>query len=132
MQLIDTDVLIDHFHGVPAATNYIAEALLADGELFISVVSVTEVLAGMRAGEETSTEELFALFTIRPADESVARIAGKYLNQFADTHRLDLGDGLIAATAKLLGADLVTRNMKHYPMTDVTVRVPYERGRKKK
>ena len=61
MRLIDTDVLIDHFHGIEAATAYIANALLADGELFISVVSVAEVLAGMRPEEEADTEELFRL-----------------------------------------------------------------------
>lgn len=131
MRLIDTDVLIDHFHGVEAATGYIANALLADGELFISIVSVTEVLAGMRPGEEADTEELFALFTVQSADEAVARAAGMYLNQFAHSHRLDLGDGLIAATAKVLGAELITRNVKHYPMADILIRVPYERGRKK-
>lgn len=130
MQLIDTDVLIDHFHNVKAATDYIANALLADGELFISSVSVAEILAGMRPGEETHTEALFDLFTIHPADESVARVAGAYLNQFANTHRLDLGDGLIAATAKILGAELITRNTKHYPMTDIVIRLPYERGRR--
>ncbi len=64
MRVIDTDVLIDHFHDVQAATDYIANALLSDGELFISTVSVAEILAGMRAGEEERTEELFTLFTI--------------------------------------------------------------------
>jgi len=131
MRLIDTDVLIDHFHGVQIATDYIANAFLVDGELFISIASVTEVLAGMRPGEEADTEELFALFTVQPADEPVARAAGMYLNQFARSHRLDLGDALIAATAKMLGAELVTRNVKHYPMTDIVIRAPYERGRKK-
>lgn len=132
MQLIDTDVLIDHFHGVQAATEYIANALITEGELFISIVSVTEILAGRRKGEETATEELLALFTIQPADANVARVAGEYLNQFAKLHQLDLGDGLIAATAKTLCAEIVTHNSKHYPMTDVVVRVPYERGRKRK
>lgn len=106
MRLIDTDVLIDHFHDVEAATNYIANALLTDGELFISIVSVTEVLAGMRSGEEADTEALLSLFTIQPANEEVARAAGTYLNQFSRSHQLDLGDGLIAATAKVLGAEL--------------------------
>lgn len=131
MQLIDTDVLIDHFHGVATATEYIAKTLLGEGELVISSVSVTEILAGMRPGEETPTEELLALFTIYPVDEAVARVAGMYLRQFARSHQLDLGDGLIAATARVLGAELVTRNVKHYPMPDIAVRVPYERGRKR-
>ncbi len=128
MQLIDTDVLIDHFHNVKAATAYIANALLAEGELFISSASVAELLAGMRAGEEAATEELLALFAIQPVDETIARRAGAYLNQFGRSHRMDLGDGLIAGTAKVLGAQLITRNVKHYPMKDIVVRVPYARG----
>ncbi len=132
MQLIDTDVLIDHFHGVESATEYVAKALLADGELFISTISVTEIPAGMRSGEEAATEELFALLTILSVDETIARTAGKYLNQFAQTQRLDLGDGLIAATAKILDAELITRNVKHYPMKDIMIRMPYERGRQRK
>ncbi len=76
----------------------------------------------MRTGEETDTEELLALFTIQPADEAVARRAGKYLNQFAASHRLELGDSMIAATAQVLGAELITRNVKHYPMSDIVVR----------
>ncbi len=132
MELIDTDVLIDHFHGVESATEYVAQALLADGELFISIVSITEILAGMRSGEQNATEALFALFTIQPVDEAIARVAGAYLNQFARSHQLDLGDGLVAATAKILGAELVTRNVKHYPMRDIRIRIPYARGQKRK
>lgn len=129
---IDSDVLIDHFHEVDSATEYVAKALLAEGELFISTVSVTEILAGMRVGEEAVTEALFGLFTIQPVDETVARLAGNYLNQFGRTHHLDLGDGLIAATAKTLGAELITRNIKHYPMKDIGLRIPYTRGQKRK
>ena len=132
MRLIDTDVLIDHFHGVNAATEYVARALLEDGELFISIVSVAEILAGMRPEEKDAVETLFSLFTIQFADERVARVAGQYLNQFARTHHLELGDALIAGTAKVLSAEIVTRNVKHYAMTDVAVRVPYARGRKAK
>lgn len=130
MQIVDTDVLIDHFHNVRLATEYIANTLVNGEELFISTVSVAETLAGQRAGEEETTEALFSLFTISPVDETVVRTAGAYLNQFAHTHHLDLGDALIAATAKSLGAELVTRNAKHYPMKEIAIRVPYERGRK--
>lgn len=130
MKLIDTDVLIDHFHNVKAATEYIATALLTDDEIYISSVSVTEILAGMRPGEEADTEALFDLFVVWPVDEAVARIGGFYLNQFARNQKLDLGDALIAATAKALDAELITRNIKHYPMTDIEVREPYSRGRR--
>ena len=132
MRLVDTDVLIDHFHGVTAATEYVSSALLEDGELFISIISIAEILTGIRQGEEDDTEALLALFSIVEADEAIARLAGKYLNEFQKSHALDLGDALIAASAKVLDAELVTRNARHYPMQDLALRVPYERGRKKR
>ncbi len=126
--VIDTDILIDHFHGNAAATAFIEDALLARQPLFISIAAVAEILAGMRPGEEDDTEALLALFSIHTADESLARVAGAYLNQYAASHRLDLGDALTAATAQVTGSELYTRNMRHYPMGDIVVRAPYERG----
>lgn len=126
--VIDTDILIDHFHG-HAATNFVRQALLAPEPTYISIASVAEILAGMRPGEEEATEALLSLFRVYPADEAVARVAGTYLNQYAKSHRLDLGDALIAASACMTGGDLYTRNSHHYPMPDITIRIPYERGR---
>lgn len=128
MKVIDTDVLIDHFHGNRHATDLVRNWLLAGETLHISVVTVTEILAGMRAGEETDTEALLSLFAVQAMDEPLARVAGAYLNQFGRTHRVDLGDAVVAATARTLAAPLVTRNRRHYPMADVEVIVPYERG----
>jgi predicted nucleic acid-binding protein len=127
--VIDTDILIDHFHGNASATNFIQDALLSGETLLISVATVAEILAGMRPGEEERTEALLSLFTAYPADEALARVAGVYLNQYPAGKRLDLGDALIAATAKVSNSTLYTRNVRHYPMTDIPVRVPYERGR---
>jgi predicted nucleic acid-binding protein len=128
LKLIDTDILIDHFHGHQAAFDFIAQQLVAGETLAISVVTVTEFSGGMRSGEETRTEHLLSLFTILNIDEKVARQAGRYLHQYRRSHRLELGDALIAATAQQAGAELITRNIKHYPMPDISVLVPYERG----
>ncbi len=127
--VIDTDILIDHFHGNAAATAFIEEALLAGQSLTISAVAVAEILAGMRPGEEEATEALLSLFKVHPAGEAVARIAGAYLNRYAASHRLDLGDALTAATASVNDSALYTRNLRHYPMDDIVVRAPYQRGR---
>lgn len=127
--IIDTDILIDHFHGNAAATAFIEQALIAGHRLSVSIAAVAEILAGMRPGEEEDTEALLSLFDVHLADEAVARIAGAYLNQYAASHRLDLGDALTAATARVTGCELYTRNVRHYPMGDVAVKVPYERGR---
>jgi predicted nucleic acid-binding protein len=132
MKLIDTDIAIDHFHGHRAARDFFASVLDLGEPLAISVVTLTELLAGMRPDEEGLTEKLLTLFTVIEADAAIGRLAGAYLREFGRSHNLDLGDALIAATASLTGADLVTRNVKHYPMTDIRILVPYERGRKAK
>ncbi len=107
MKLIDTDVAIDHFHGHRQAFDYF-EQTLAEGEILaMSVVSVTEILAGMRKGEQERTEKLFSLFAVIDIDEQIARKAGEYLNEFRLTKRVELGDALIAATAHVAGAELI-------------------------
>jgi predicted nucleic acid-binding protein len=128
MNLIDTDILIDHFHQHSAAMQLISTLVDASDPLAISVVTLTELLAGMRPGEEEKTEGLLNLFVLLPIDEPVGRQAAMYLRAFRKSHKIDFGDALIAATARLQGAELFTRNKKHYPMDDITVTVPYERG----
>jgi len=128
MKLIDTDIAIDHFHGHRQAFEYFSQSL-AEGEILaMSVVSVTEILAGMRAGEQERTEKLFNLFVIIDVDEQIARKAGKYLNEYRVQKRIELADALIAASTFVAGAELITRNVKHYPMGDVRVVAPYKRG----
>ena len=127
--IVDTDILIDHFHGNADATAFVREALLHGEPLLISIATVSELLAGMRPGEEEDTNALLSLFRIYPADEPIARIAEAFLNQYGRQHRLDLGDALIAATAQATRSTLYTRNLRHYPMSEIAVKVPYERGR---
>jgi predicted nucleic acid-binding protein len=130
MKLIDTDIAIDHFHGNRSARDFFEQALASGEPLYISVVTLTELLASMRPNEEDLTEKLLSLFTVIEADTAIGRKAGTYLRKYSRSHNLDLGDALLAATAALTGAELVTRNIKHFPMTDIQVVVPYERGRK--
>ncbi|MEW5986173.1 MAG: PIN domain-containing protein [Chloroflexota bacterium] len=128
MKIIDTDVLIDHFHGHRAALEYFAQNLAAGEVLAVSVVALTELLGGMRPGEEGRTERLLSYFTVLDVNEAIGRQAATYLRHYRKSHRLELADALIAATAAHAGAELVTRNLKHYPMTDVSIMVPYQRG----
>jgi len=129
MKLIDTDIAIDHFHGHRAALEYFTQTLIVGETLAISVVSLTEILAGMRTGERERTEKLFGLFTILEVDEEIARKAGEYMGLYRRSQHIELADALIAATAFVVQAELITRNVKHYPMSDVTVETPYARGK---
>ncbi|GIL15010.1 MAG: twitching motility protein PilT [Chloroflexota bacterium] len=129
MKIIDTDIAIDHFHGHRAALDYFAENIAVGQVLAVSVVTLAEFLGGMREGEQKRTERLLHLFTILDAHQDIARRAAFYLRQFRSSHRLELGDALIAATAAYHNAELVTRNRKHYPMQDIAIVTPYERGK---
>jgi predicted nucleic acid-binding protein len=127
--VIDTDILIDHFHGNAQATAFVRDALIRGESLIISVATVVEILAGLRQGEEDATNDLLSLFTVQPADEPIGRVAGAFLNRYGREYRLDLGDALIAATAQATGMTLYTRNIRHYPMVEIKVEEPYQRGR---
>lgn len=126
--VVDTHILIDHFHGNTHATAFVREALLRGDTLIISIATVSELLAGMRLGEEEDTDAILSLFQIFPADEPIARMAGAFLNKYGRKHHIDLGDALIAATAQVHGMLLITRNIRHYPMDEIEAQVPYERG----
>ncbi len=129
MKLIDTDIAIDHFHGNRAALDYFAENIAAGEILAISVVTLAELYGGMRPDERERTARLLELFAVLDVTPVIAAKAGGYLNQFRRSHNLELGDALIAATALHHGIELITRNVKHYPMGDIQVVVPYERGK---
>jgi len=124
-QLLDTDILIDFLRGRAAAWSLMAN-MHAGGETpLISTVSIAELFAGTRRGEEEATERLLSVLDKVQVSEAIARHAGDFLRVYQRSHGLELGDALVAATALVAGATLITRNVKHYPMPQVEVLRPY-------
>jgi len=122
--LIDTDVLIDYLRGVPMAAAYLEER---EEPLALSVVSVAELYAGVREGRERKALAAFlGAFEVVLVDQAVAERGGLVRRDYGKSHGTGLADALIAATAELHQAILVTLNRKHFPMLD-QVQVPYER-----
>lgn len=122
--LVDTDVLIEYLRGRSEAVEYL-ESLTAD--LYLSVISVAELFAGVRGGEEKSSlEQLLQAFNILPVTEKMARIGGLYRRDYGRSHGTGLADALIAASAEDNGAGFVTFNRRHFPMIS-RITVPYER-----
>jgi hypothetical protein len=129
MKLIDSDIVIDHFHANQQAFDYFAQQLALGETLAVSAITVTEITAGMRQGEEDRTQRLLSLFVVLDVSDAIALHAGAYLRDFRRVKGLEIADALIAATAKHHNIQLVTRNLRHYPMADIVVEVPYERGK---
>lgn len=116
MILVDTDVLIAHLRGLPAARDWLQSAR-TEGPLAVSVVSVAELTGGMRTTERREVWALLSILRAEPVTEVVARRAGELMREFRRTHSgIGTADYLIAATAATQGARLATLNIRHFPM----------------
>lgn len=114
--LIDTSVLIDYLRGFPPAAELIERERSA-GVLHASEITRLEVLAGMRPAEETPTRSLISALRWHVVDAEVAERAGALGRAWLPSHQgIDSADLAIAATALLLDARLLTRNVRHFPM----------------
>lgn len=88
-----------------------------NGSLHGSEITRVEVLAGMRPAEEDQTRALLSTLVWHPVDESIAEEAGRLGRIWLPERRgISAADLVIAATAKILDADLLTLNVKHFPM----------------
>ncbi len=119
MKLLDTTVAIDHLRGAASARDLLRALLDADEQVSASEVVRFELLAGCRPSELEVLEEFCAALMWIPVDEAVARGAGALARAYrAAFAAIDDVDYMIAATALLLGAELLTTNVKHFPMLE--------------
>lgn len=124
--VIDSDVLIDHLRGYQQALDLMDSLLLDGAQVAFSVISEAEIYSNVHPGEEAGVRALFESLVRLDVTGEIARKAGEYRTQYYRSHGLLLPDALIVATAVVHGADLVTRNARHYPMMDCKIVVPYE------
>jgi predicted nucleic acid-binding protein len=123
--LFDTDVLIEYLRGKDQAQTYIDNI---QDVLYMSSISMAELYAGVRKGEESRKLDVFIeTFEVISLNKNIAKIGGLYRNQYKPSHGTGLADALIAATAKEIDAQVITFNIKHFPMLDNVIK-PYERS----
>lgn len=122
--LLDTSILIDHLRGRAEATEVLLSAA-KDSTPMVSVLTRVEIEGGMRSDERHGVRRLFDVLDIVPVTDEIARDAGALLRQYRQSHPgIDLVDFVIAATARVTGARLVTLNVRHFPMFK-QLRAPY-------
>jgi len=123
--LIDTDVLIDYLRDHADAVAYL-EAITE--RVLVSAITVAELYAGVREGEErTALADFVKAFEIVLVDEAIATQGGLYRRDYRKSHNVGLADAIIAASAESQNAVLVTLNKKHFPML-ANVIVPYRKA----
>ncbi len=114
MVVVDTNVLVDVLRGMPQAVDALEQI---DDEIVVPSMVRFEVLAGAWPSELTAIQRLLAACIDAPVDRLVADAAAALARRYAKSHaNIDPIDFVVAATTQLLGATLMTRNVKHFPM----------------
>lgn len=125
MIVVDTSILVDHLRRSERTRDVLSAAVNVGELLAISVLTEVEVLAGVRPHEVQATMILLGSFHPIPVTQDIARAAGIMANTYVKTHPgIDAVDYVIAATTQMFGAQLWTRNVKHFPMFG-ELRPPY-------
>ena len=117
--LLDSDVIIAWLRGHDPFITLIPDLLERGEVLTWTPVSVAEIFAGVRRGEERQAENLFLVLETQILSAEIGRKAGQYLHAYSKSHGVELADALMAATAHVNRIPLWTLNKKHYPMRDV-------------
>ena len=119
--LVDSDILIEVSRGRDnTVVSRWVELSQSDAQILFSPITAAELWAGARPAEHAALEALFEALACVNADAAIGRRAGEYLRRYRKSHTVELGDALIAASAVEIGAQLWTRNQKHYPMPELT------------
>lgn len=111
--VLDTSILIDVLRGHEAAVELVAGLGSVPA---CSEVTRVEVLRGMRGPERQATEHLLETVEWIVLDEPLARRAGALGRRWRRGHDLSTSDLVIAATVEELEAELLTLNVRHFPM----------------
>ena len=123
--LFDTDVMVDFLRGHPRAVALVKSHASA---VSLSSIVVAELYAGVKGDRELSIlDDLIAICRILPVTPEIARNGGIYKRDYAKSHGVGLADAIIAATAQADHAELMTLNVKHYPMLE-GLKPPYRKS----
>lgn len=117
MKLLDTSVAVDHLRGTRPAVDLLTRLIHEEEPVVASEVVRFELLAGVRDDEFDALEQFFSALSWVSVDEGITRLAGSLAREHRRAHSgIDDVDYLIAATAILLESELLTTNVRHFPM----------------
>lgn len=121
--LWDTSIVIDILRGFEPALAY---ARTLSEPPTCSEITRVEVLRGVRSGERRATDQLLATLSWVAVDEAIARRAGELGRVVRRSHQgIATADLIVAGTADVLGLELATLNIRHFPMRP-GLAAPYE------
>ena len=124
MKLIDTNIFVDHLRGQGPAKAYF-DSLGNEDDILFSAITEAELIAGQECKDKEKKEgvlQFLAQWKKIIVSNQIAVLAG----DLSRDKELDLPDALIAATALINKAELVTRNSRDFKkIADLKISVPY-------
>ena len=117
--ILDSDVIVEVLRGRADVIEGAYALETSATPSYCTPISVAEVYAGVRPGEEEVTRAFFEARGEVVLDAATGRRAGLYLARYAQSHGVEIADALIAAAATTSELRLWTLNRKHYPMDDI-------------
>ncbi|MFH1474698.1 MAG: PIN domain-containing protein [Chloroflexota bacterium] len=115
--VIDTDVLIGVLRDEPGANKAVAAARRHDPRLLSITPVRAEILRGMLPGEEATTTGLLNVLEWVAVDTDLADRAGELGRMYRRSHPgIEVVDLLLAAAVERFSGELLTRNVRNYPM----------------
>lgn len=119
--LLDTGICIRHLRGREAVRDHLVW-LSDQGQVWMSVLTRTELLRGMRDHERQRTMILLTTIPCLPVDESIAALAGDLMRARGQSgFILNIVDAIIAATAIRYDLVLATYNTRDFRLQDLTL-----------
>ena len=119
--LLDTNVLIDHARGRPAAVDLVTLLLSEPNDLLICDIVVTEALSGGTDEERSLIEGMLRTLEYVSTHPDAARWAAESRRQRRAGGPRSLADAIIAGVAWFNDATVVTRNPRDFGRQGVPV-----------
>lgn len=120
--LLDSTVLIAHLRGDDNAIRFFFSLLKGGHVPSTTCVNVAEVEYGAPVRGQKDARSFLERLAFLPTTKEAAIRAGRYRAEWkAKGKMIAVPDALIAGTARVHGAVLVTNNVKDFPMPDIRI-----------
>ncbi|MBI2102751.1 type II toxin-antitoxin system VapC family toxin [Candidatus Woesearchaeota archaeon] len=121
MKIVDTDIFIDLFRGLELSRQFFAE----NEEIIFSAITEAELLSGQQCKDAAVREKILhflSQFEKITVGNPLVQIAADFRRKYG----IALPDAIIAASAFVHNATLITRNLKDFQkIREIKVEKPY-------
>ncbi len=118
---VDANILIDYLRGNLRALGLLDTLVGQNEDLWISAAQRAEVVFYVRRGEEQPTNRLMSFFSTHPVTEEIVDVGAALYRRWHPSHGVGINDAILAATVNITGGRIITQNVRHFPMADITV-----------